>query len=112
MTKEDLIPEDRSSTTKPKSPAEGPTFAEPEQAVDDLSREIVKSVPRSEGEHVTCRRVSGNHYRCNWWRVEKSGDGGRVMTGLAVTTHRVSRSRFLCVTRTGKRLEIAADPPL
>lgn len=112
MAQADSIPEDLSSTAKAPSRAEGPAFAEPEDAVVDLSREIVRVIPRVGGEHVTCRRVSGNHYRCNWWRADTHGGAGQAMTGLVVTTHRVSRSGFLHVTRKGKELQIAADPPI
>lgn len=111
MTTDNSIPENRSSTTAVKSPREGPAFAEPEAAVVDLCGEIIRSVPRDKGEHVTCRRVSGNYYRCNWWQAV-SGDGNNAMNGLVVTTHRVSRSRFLCVTRKGNGLNIAMDTPL
>ena len=84
----------------------GPTFAEPEEPVADLSSEILKTLPRASGERVTCRRITGNHYRCNWWSALKSNDRDVAMTGLAVTTHRVSKSQMLYVTRTADGLSI------
>jgi hypothetical protein len=112
MKEENRKPDERSSTVELQAHAEGPAFAEPENPVVDLSPAIIKAVPRSSGEHVTCRRVSGNHYRCNWWRAVHSADGNHAMTGLLVTTHRVARSRFLHVTVVDNRLQIVMDIPL
>jgi hypothetical protein len=88
-------------------------FAKPErQAADvDLSSEIAQSVAREFDERVTCRRVSGNSYRCNWWSPSRSKryDNPR-MEGLLVTTHVVSKSRFLNVTRVDQRLVINDVP--
>jgi hypothetical protein len=88
-------------------PEQGPTFAVPEPQVADLSREIVKAVAKAAGETVTCRRISGNNYRCNWWSsmATESYDNPN-MTGELVTTHRVSRSEMLRVTRSPKGLVI------
>jgi len=88
-------------------------FAKPErQTADvDLSSEIAQSVAREFDERVTCRRVSGNSYRCNWWSPSRSKryDNPR-MEGLLVTTHVVSKSRFLNVTRVDQRLVINDAP--
>jgi hypothetical protein len=108
------IPEDDGRREEPLAPREpasapeaGPTFAEPEPRVQDLSQEIVKTLAKSAGERVTCRRISGNHYRCNWWTAQspKKYDNPH-MAALTVTTHRVSRSELLHVTRTAKGLTI------
>jgi hypothetical protein len=73
----------------------------------DLSSEIAQTVARDFDERVTCRRVSGNSYRCNWWSPSRSKryDNPR-MEGLLVTTHVVSKSRFLNVTKVDQRLLI------
>jgi hypothetical protein len=86
----------------------GPTFAAPEpQAVPDLSKEIAKTVTKSAGETVTCRRISGNNYRCNWWSAMGTGSFDNPnMASAMVTTHRVSRSEMLRVTRSPKGLVI------
>lgn len=85
----------------------GPAFAAPEPPVKDLSSQIVLQVARAPGERVTCRRISGNHYRCNWWSAQGTDDYDNPdMRGLTVTTHRVSRSRLLYVTKTDKGLVI------
>src|SRR6266403_535277 len=76
-------------------------------AEQDLSAEIAQAVSREFDEHVTCRRVSGQNYRCNWWSPSISAkyDNPR-MSGLLVTTHVVRKSRFLSVTKTEKGLAI------
>ena len=85
----------------------GPTFSAPEEAVADLSNEILKSLPRLKGERITCRRITGNHYRCNWWSPQSTGEfDNPAMTGLTVTTHRVSKSQMLHVTKTSGKLTI------
>jgi hypothetical protein len=88
-------------------PETGPTFAAAEPRILDLSKEIVSAVSRSPGERVTCRRISGNHYRCNWWAAHEMGAyDNPEMTGMMVTTHRVIRSQMLHVTKSGKALSI------
>jgi hypothetical protein len=88
-------------------PESGPTFAAAEPRILDLSKEIVSAVSRAAGERVTCRRISGNHYRCNWWAAHETNDyDNPEMTGMMVTTHRVIRSQMLHVTKTGKALSI------
>jgi hypothetical protein len=91
------------------APAPAPaarSIAAADTSVIDLSREIAKTIARAVGERVTCRRISGNHYRCNWWMPH--GSAGDDIGGYAptVTTHRVSRSQMLHVTRTAKGLAI------
>ncbi|HEX4792235.1 MAG TPA: hypothetical protein VH370_00495 [Humisphaera sp.] len=87
----------------------GPAFAEPEERVADLSSEIVKQLPRGSGERVTCRRITGNHYRCNWWTPQIAAQyGARSAEGMTATTHRVSKSQFLHVTKTAGTLAIKA----
>jgi hypothetical protein len=89
----------------------GPTFSAPEEAVADLSGEILKSLPRGKGERITCRRITGNHYRCNWWTPQPTIDfDNPAMTGLTVTTHRVSKSQMLHVTKTSGKLTITPAP--
>jgi hypothetical protein len=85
----------------------GPTFAAPEQSIEDLSKEIINAVRRAPGEWVTCRHVAGNRYRCNWWyRTRTDAFDNSAMGGMAVTTHRVGRSAMLYVTKTTDGLEI------
>lgn len=76
-------------------------------APQDLSGEIASAVERAADERVTCKRVSANNYRCNWWAPESIvGYDNPRMHGLLVTTHRVRRSRFLTVTKTAQGLVI------
>ena len=71
-----------------------------DQGPTDLSGEIAASIARDSDERVTCKRISGNSYRCNWWAPESlKGFDNPAMRGLLVTTHRVRRSRFLSVTK-------------
>jgi hypothetical protein len=85
--------------------------AQPDAA--DLSTEIVQSIEREYGERVTCRRISGSKYRCNWWSPHSpTGYDNPGMYGLLVTTHVVKRSRFLTIVSTPEGLVItpsAAD---
>jgi hypothetical protein len=91
--------------------ATGPTFAQSEHRVTDLSSELVKVLPRSAGERITCRRIIGDHYRCNWWTPQNTRDGGdRGMIGLGITMQRVSKSQFLHVTKAATGLAITLMP--
>jgi len=89
-------------------PAQNGAFAEQgDSAPIDLSVQVVQCIEREPGERVTCRRVSGNNYRCNWWAPETTAKyDNPSMVGLLVTTHRVRRSRFLNVTKTAQGLVI------
>jgi len=72
----------------------------------DLSSEILTKVGHKPGEQVTCRRVSANHYRCNWWRLKRtSGDDHSAIMG-EVCSSRVYRSEFLRVEKPAKELLI------
>ena len=83
----------------------------PESAPLDLSAEIISTIARNTDERVTCKRISGSHYRCNWWAPETlAGYDNPGMQGLLVTTHRVRRSRFLNVTKTAQGLVIEDRP--
>jgi hypothetical protein len=66
---------------------------------EDLSQEIARQIAR---EQVTCRRVSKEHYRCNWWVLQDTaGYDNPRMHGLTVTTSRISQSHFLHVVQDG-----------
>ena len=85
----------------------GPTFAASEPRVSDLSDELVRTLKRSAGERVTCRRIFGDKYRCNWWSaIDTKGYDNPNMGGQTVTTHRVARSELLHVTKTNAGLVI------
>src|SRR5215211_1592257 len=73
----------------------------------DLSAEIALHVQREPSDRVACRRVHGDHYRCNWWsRADAAGYDNPNMNGPTVTTHRIRRSAFLRVTKTPAGLTI------
>ena len=114
MTDQSPQPEDTSKKPREASRAsaeQGPTFAAAEPRVADLSAEIVKTVKKEVGERVTCRRIVGDRYRCNWWSAQSTkGYDNPSMTGQLVTTHRVSRSEMLRVTQTRSGLLIEAVP--
>jgi hypothetical protein len=74
---------------------------------EDLSSEIARTVPRTGREQVTCRRISKNHYRCNWWVLQDTAAyDNPSMIGSLVTANRISQSEFLHVTKTGTELKI------
>jgi hypothetical protein len=112
MPKEPVEPTNES--TRPESadvhsnvPIRGPAFAASEPHVQDLSREIAAAVSKEPGEQVTCRRISGHHYRCNWWAAQSTSDFDNPrMYGPLVTTHRIARSHLLRVTKTATGLVI------
>ncbi len=73
--------------------------AQPNEA-GDLSDEIAKAVEKRPEDRVTCRRIWGNSYRCNWWTAANSAKYDNPgMSGNLVTTHTIRKSRFLNVTR-------------
>lgn len=80
-------------------------------AAADLSEEIIHSIDRRPNDRVTCRRISGNNYRCNWWApAPVGGYDNPAMPGLTVTTHRVRQSRFITATKTANGLVLAELP--
>jgi hypothetical protein len=90
-----------------------PAFPPPSRApaATDLSEEIVLSVEKQPADRVTCRRITGDKYRCNWWApAPAAGYDNPAMAGLTVTTHRVRQSRFLTATRTAKGLVLTETP--
>ncbi|HSU68749.1 MAG TPA: hypothetical protein VLJ39_17845 [Tepidisphaeraceae bacterium] len=67
----------------------------------DLSDEIIQLVEKRPNDRVTCRKIFGDNYRCNWWSPESRSEyDNPAMPGLLVTTHRVRQSRFVTATRT------------
>jgi len=88
---------------------EDPVFAAEAQVKKpaDLSAEIARQVEKRPNDRVTCRRISGDTYRCNWWAPASiSGYDNPAMAGLTVTTHRVRKSQCLNVTRASQELLI------
>ena len=73
----------------------------------DLSDEIARAVRKAPREQVTCRRITSNHYRCNWWAAENvAGYDNPGMSGMLVTTSKICRSQFLHVVKEGTDLQI------
>ena len=69
-------------------------------ATEDLSAAIEGSIDRQPGEEVRSVRVYGDHYRCNWWARDVTP--GPVYLNVG----RITRSKFLRVTRSGDGLAI------
>ncbi|MDB5329583.1 MAG: hypothetical protein JWP03_734 [Phycisphaerales bacterium] len=82
---------------------------------EDYSEEIVRFVKKRPEDRVTCKKVSGNNYRCNWWSpASDTKYDNPAMTGMMVTTHVVRLSRFLTVTKSSEGLIVndwAPTPP-
>jgi hypothetical protein len=77
----------------------------------DLSAQIIESIERNPGQRVTCRRIAGSRYRCNWWSPQETmGYDNPRMSGLLVTTHVVVKSRFMSVVRSEHGLIISDLP--
>src|SRR5438093_1562481 len=92
------------------------TIVTPSPAVsdskEDLSREIAKRVEKESQDQVTCRRISENYYRCNWWapRIAAEYDNPHML-GAMVATHCLRKSRFLHVIKSGDGLQITVITP-
>jgi hypothetical protein len=79
----------------------------PTPVAEDYSEEIIRFVKKQPHDRVTCKHVSGNNYRCNWWAPASGLNyDNPKMTGLTVTTHVVRQSRFLTVTKTAAGLVV------
>jgi len=105
--------EDSESSEPQPPPKTGKQAAKPFSTVsppagsEDLAAEIARQVERGPADRVSCRRVSGSFYRCNWWaRGDMSRLDNPEMGGLTVTTHRVRKSAFLRVVRSRDGLAI------
>src|SRR5579871_6076287 len=73
----------------------------------DLSAEIIRSIAKEQNQRITCMRVCGNNYRCNWWSpAPTKAYDNPAMRGLLVTTHVVAKSRFLNVVKVDNRLVV------
>jgi hypothetical protein len=98
------------TTTAGNAPAKPGAKSGPAAAVtEDLAAEIALQVKRLPADRVSCRRVSGNYYRCNWWsRGDTSQFDNPEMGGLTVTTHVVRKSAFLHVVKSRDGLSIDA----
>lgn len=71
---------------------------------EDLSRLINQSVEKLANEEVKTVHLFGNFYRCNWWMVDPNTES------LFVRSGRISRSKFLRVTRTESGVNIEMVP--
>ncbi len=69
-------------------------------ATDDLSEDIKQSVEKQRHEEVRCVRLFGDRYRCNWWVKDATTQPVFTRTG------KISKSRFLRVTKVDGRLVI------
>jgi hypothetical protein len=88
----------------------GPAFAAAEPVVRDLSPELMTTLPREPGQMVRCRRIYGDHYRCNWWAPQHTSQHDMSgMSGLMITRYRVVKSRMLRATGTREGLAIDAE---
>jgi hypothetical protein len=88
----------------------GPAFAAPEPRMRDLSADLMQILPRSSGEMVRCRRIIGDHYRCNWWGSRNGTANDNVgASGVMITRFRVVKSRMLRATVTRDGVAIDAD---
>lgn len=88
-------------------PESGPVFAAAERAVQDLSEALMTALPRDAGQMVRCRRIIGDHYRCNWWESRDSSRHDNAGSdGVMITRFRVVKSRMLRVTVTDQGMEI------
>lgn len=92
------------TTTRPKKPI-------PEES-EDLSAQIVREIERAPGDQVTCRRIYGDNYRCNWWKCKDTTPYDNPgMLGLLVTTFRIRKSQFIRVTKSAAGLQYESKKP-
>ena len=70
----------------------------------DRSIEVLGTLEHEPGDRLTCRRVFGDYYRCNWWArgAGAAAAAGPVdphmICGLEVATYRVRKSRLMKAT--------------
>ena len=69
-----------------------------EDAVPDRAREIIALLHREPGDRLTCVRVFGEFYRCNWWAAGASPFDPAMIRGLEVSTYRVRKSCLVKAT--------------
>lgn len=60
--------------------------------------ELTRTLELQPGDRVSCVRVFGDFYRCNWWAPGHSSAELRMIEGLRASTYRIRKSRFLRVT--------------
>jgi hypothetical protein len=92
------------------------TTTRPKKAIqeesEDLSAQIAREIERAPGDQVTCRRIYGDNYRCNWWQIKDTrAYDNPGMLGLLVTTSRIRKSQFLRVTRSAAGLQYESKKP-
>jgi len=88
----------------------GPAFATAEPRMRDLATDLMQILPRGSGEMVRCRRIVGDHYRCNWWGSREASVKDNVGgSGVVITRYRVVKSRMLRATVTHEGVSIDAD---
>ena len=51
-------------------------------SVEDLSKEIEKSMDRRPDDRIKVVRLFDDYYRCNWWVQDKSPHPFWLMTGI------------------------------
>jgi hypothetical protein len=79
---------------------------------EDLSAQIVRDIERAPGDQVTCRRIYGDNYRCNWWQCKDTSlYDNPGMLGLLVTTFRIRKSQFIRVTKSAVGLQYESRKP-
>lgn len=66
-----------------------------------IAQRLEAELPKSAGEKVIIKHLSGRHYRANWFGPAPSDTGNNV-----VKAWRINQSRFLEVTESGKSLNI------
>ena len=69
----------------------------------DRSIEVLRTLEHEPGDRLTCRRVFGDYYRCNWWASGgAAAAAGRIdahiICGLEVATFRVRKSQLVKAT--------------
>ena len=64
----------------------------------DRAAEILCTLEREPGDRLTCKRVFGDFYRCNWWATGTGSSDAHMIRGLEVSTYRVRKSRMVRAT--------------
>lgn len=72
---------------------------------EDLSDAIEAWVEKKPGEEVRSVRVYGDHYRCNWWVIDKT------VGPIYLNGGRIIRSKFLRATKDGDNLIVEDVSP-
>ena len=77
-----------------------------ENAQADRSAEVAQLLNKQPRDHLTCVRVYGDFYRCNWWAPGDVANRPGAIEWLEISTYRVRKSQFVKATMNDGKLAV------